>query len=165
MVKIFSSMIAAMGRQLKQSVNVFQSLILYRRLPGRTQYVNTCMPIRLSSRGRGRGRTFVVKAVNSVDGGALVVAAKDEKVFGVLDLVCEEKTNGLERLFASIDIVAEKEVVCFWGEAAIFKQTEEVVVLAVDVACVGASRQPSVRPVSTRAAKAELRTTDLDGCF
>jgi len=27
-VKIFSSMIAAMGRQLKQSVNVFQSLIL-----------------------------------------------------------------------------------------------------------------------------------------
>ena len=33
MVKIFSSMMAAIGRQLKQSVNVFQSLILYRRLP------------------------------------------------------------------------------------------------------------------------------------
>ena len=31
--KIFSSTIAATGRQLKQSVNVFQSLILYRRLP------------------------------------------------------------------------------------------------------------------------------------
>lgn len=31
-VKIFSSMIAAMGRQLKQSVNVFHSLMLYRRL-------------------------------------------------------------------------------------------------------------------------------------
>ena len=33
--KIFSSMIAAMGRQLKQSVNVFHSLMLYRRLPER----------------------------------------------------------------------------------------------------------------------------------
>ena len=33
-VKIFSSMMAAMGRQLKQSVNVFHSLMLYRRLPG-----------------------------------------------------------------------------------------------------------------------------------
>ena len=33
MVNIFSSMMAAMGRQLKQSVNVFHSLMLYRRLP------------------------------------------------------------------------------------------------------------------------------------
>src|ERR1700754_2627252 len=33
MVKIFSSMMAAMGRQLKQSVNVFHSLMLYLRLP------------------------------------------------------------------------------------------------------------------------------------
>ena len=32
MVKIFSSMIAAMGKQLKQSVNVFHSLMLYLRL-------------------------------------------------------------------------------------------------------------------------------------
>ena len=44
----------------------------------------------------GEERTFVVKAVNSVDGGALMVAAKDEKVFGVFDLVGEEKTNRLE---------------------------------------------------------------------
>mgnify|MGYP003714026871 CR=1 FL=1 len=33
MVKIFSSIIAAIGRQLKQSVNVFQSLMLNRLLP------------------------------------------------------------------------------------------------------------------------------------
>lgn len=34
MVKIFSSMIAAIGRQLKQSVKVFHSLMLNRLLPG-----------------------------------------------------------------------------------------------------------------------------------
>lgn len=39
MVKIFSSMMAAMGRQLKQSVNVFQSLMLYRRLPAESASV------------------------------------------------------------------------------------------------------------------------------
>ncbi len=33
MQKIFSSMSAATGRQLKQSVKVFQILMLYRRLP------------------------------------------------------------------------------------------------------------------------------------
>lgn len=32
MVKIFSSIMAAMGRQLKQSVNVFHNLMLYRLL-------------------------------------------------------------------------------------------------------------------------------------
>jgi hypothetical protein len=94
-----------------------------------------------------------------------MVAAKDEKVFGVLDFVCEEKTNGLERLFASIDIVAQKEVVCFWGKAAILKQTEEVVVLPMDVTCMGSNRQQSARLVSTRASKAEVRTADLDGGF
>lgn len=35
--KIFSSIIAAIGRQLKQSVNVFHNLILYLRLPVETQ--------------------------------------------------------------------------------------------------------------------------------
>ena len=38
-VKIFSSIMAAMGRQLKQSVKVFHSLMLYRRLPKRDAYV------------------------------------------------------------------------------------------------------------------------------
>jgi hypothetical protein len=33
MQKIFSSMMAATGKQLKQSVNVFHILMLYRRLP------------------------------------------------------------------------------------------------------------------------------------
>jgi hypothetical protein len=76
-VKIFSSMIAAMGRQLKQSVNVFHNLILYRRLP------------RLII---SRGGTFVIEAVDSVDTGAFMVTAENEEVFGVLDFICEEKT-------------------------------------------------------------------------
>lgn len=35
--------------------------------------------------------TFVVEAVYAVDGGALVVSAEDEEVFGVFDLVGEEE--------------------------------------------------------------------------
>lgn len=94
-----------------------------------------------------------------------MIAAKDEKVFGVLNLVREEKANCLERLFAPIDIIAEKEVVCFWGKATILEQTKKVVVLPVDVACVRTSRQRSARPASTRAGKAGVRTTDLDRSF
>lgn len=42
--KIFSSTIAAIGKQLKQSVNVFQSLMLYRLLPAKykTEYIQAC---------------------------------------------------------------------------------------------------------------------------
>ena len=36
-------------------------------------------------------------------------------------------------MFASIYIVAEKEIICFWREAAIFEESEKVVILAVDV--------------------------------
>ena len=49
---------------------------------------------------------FVVEAVDAVDTGALVVAAEDEKVFGILDLVGEEETDYLEGLLATVDIVA-----------------------------------------------------------
>lgn len=77
---------------------------------------------------------LVVEAINAVDGGALVVAAQDEEVFGILDLVCEQEANGLERLLTTVDIVAEEEVVSLGREAAILEETEEIIVLAVDIA-------------------------------
>lgn len=64
-----------------------------------------------------------------------MVPSEDEKVFGVLDLVGEQETDGLEGLLAAIDVIAEEEVVCFWRETAVLEQSEKVVVLAVDVTC------------------------------
>ena len=49
---------------------------------------------------------LIVEAVDTVDGGALVVAAKHEEVLGVLDLVREEQADGLKRLFAAVDVIA-----------------------------------------------------------
>jgi hypothetical protein len=43
-----------------------------------------------------------------------VVASEDEEVLRVFDLVGEEEADGLERLLASVDVVAEEEVVGFW---------------------------------------------------
>ena len=43
-------------------------------------------------------QTFVVEAVDAVDAGALVVAAQQEKVLGVFDLVGQQQANGLQRL-------------------------------------------------------------------
>lgn len=63
-----------------------------------------------------------------------MVAPQDEEVLGVLDLVREEEADGLEGLLASIDVVAQEEVVGFGRESAILKESEQVVVLPMNVA-------------------------------
>ena len=60
-----------------------------------------------------------------------MVAAKDEEVFWVLDLVRKQKADGLERLLSSIDVVSEEQVVGFRWETAILEEAQKVVVLAV----------------------------------
>ena len=63
-----------------------------------------------------------------------MVAAQDEEVFGIPDLVGEEKADGLQRLFASVDVVSQEQVIGFRRESTIFKQTEEIVILTMDIA-------------------------------
>jgi putative aminopeptidase FrvX len=62
-----------------------------------------------------------------------VVATQNEEVFGVLDLVSEQEADSLERLLATVDVVTEEEVVGLRGETAIFEETQEIIVLTVDV--------------------------------
>lgn len=54
---------------------------------------------------------LVIKAVDSVDLGALVVATQQKEVFGVLDLVAQEQTHCLDRLLSTVDIVTQEQVV------------------------------------------------------
>jgi hypothetical protein len=77
---------------------------------------------------------LIVETVDTVDRGALVVAAQNEEVLGVFDLVCQQETDGLERLLATIDIVAQEQVVGLGREATILEQTEEIIILSVDIA-------------------------------
>ena len=76
---------------------------------------------------------LVVESVDAVDGRALVVATENEEVLGVLDLVCEEQADGLKGLLATVDVVAKEEVVGLGGETTVLEQTEQIVVLAVNI--------------------------------
>lgn len=84
---------------------------------------------------------LVVKAVDAVDGRALVVTPQDEEVLGILDLVGQEQADGLERLLAAIYVVAKEEVVGLGREAAILEEAKQVVILPMDIAAnLGAER-------------------------
>ena len=67
---------------------------------------------------------FVVESVNSVDGPALVVASQQEEVLRVLDLVGKHQADNLQVLLASVDIVAQEEVVGLRWEVANLEDSE-----------------------------------------
>jgi hypothetical protein len=135
-VKIFFPMMAATGKQLKQSMKVFHSLIVYLRLPvkkhGSSQsgYVGDGETwVKLER------LTFVIKAVHLGYAGAFMVPSQEEKVERVFDLIREEQAYRFKGLFPSVDVVAKKKVICVRREATAFKNFEEVMKLTVDVTC------------------------------
>ena len=77
---------------------------------------------------------LVVKAVDAVDRGAFVVTTEDEEVLWVFNLVCKQEADRLQRLLSSVDVVTQEEVVGFWWESTVFEESQEIVVLAVDIA-------------------------------
>ena len=78
--------------------------------------------------------TFIVETVYPVDARTLVVAPQNEEILRVFDLVREQQTDCLERLLPSIYVVAQKKVVGFWWKPAIFEETQQIVVLAMNIA-------------------------------
>lgn len=64
---------------------------------------------------------FIVESVNAVYGGAFVVAAKKEEIFGVFNFIGEQQANGFQTLFASVDVITKKEVISFGREAAVLE--------------------------------------------
>jgi hypothetical protein len=76
---------------------------------------------------------LIVEAVYPIDGGTLVVATQQEEVLRVLNLVGEQKANCLQGLLATVNVIPQEEIVALWGEAPVLKQTQEIIVLAMDV--------------------------------
>jgi hypothetical protein len=62
-----------------------------------------------------------------------VVAPEHEEVFRVLELVSHAERHRFDRLFATVDVVAQEEVVGIWREPCKLKQPQHVVVLPMHV--------------------------------
>ena len=84
---------------------------------------------------RIRGPTFIVETIDAVDAGTLVVTTKEKEVLGIFDLVGKKQADGFKRLFASINIIPEEEIVRLWWKSTVFKQPQQIGILAVYVSC------------------------------
>jgi hypothetical protein len=76
---------------------------------------------------------LVVKAVYSVERGALVISAQKEKRLRVLDFVAESQSNHLDALLGAIHIIAEKQIIRVGRKPSNLKKTQQICVLAVCV--------------------------------
>ena len=81
--------------------------------------------------------TLIVEAIDSVDGGTLVVAPEQEEVLRILDLVGQQQADGLQGLFPPVYVVAQEQVVALRRKAPVLEEPKQVVVLPVDVTCRG----------------------------
>lgn len=78
--------------------------------------------------------TFVVKAVYPVYARALMIAAQQEEVLRVLDLVRQQQAYRLQGLLPSVNVVAQKQVVRLGWKTTVLEQPQKIRVLAVYVA-------------------------------
>lgn len=77
---------------------------------------------------------LVVKTVYPVYAGALVIAAQQEKILRILDLVRQQQAYRFQGLLAPVDVVAQEQVICLGRETAVLEEPQQIGVLAVYVA-------------------------------
>jgi hypothetical protein len=80
---------------------------------------------------------LVVEAVNSGNGGALMVTTEKEKVVGIIAFVDEEQRHDFQGILTTVYVVAQEEVIRRWRESSKLKQTQEIVILTMYVSTHG----------------------------
>ena len=58
--------------------------------------------------------TFIIESIYAVNSCALMVSSQDEEIFRILDFVSEKKTDNLNRLLSTVNIVTKEKIVGLW---------------------------------------------------
>lgn len=124
MQKILSSISAATGRQLKQSVKVFHSFMLYLLLPtNHFSFYNIPHLI-----------TLIIEPVYPINRRRLMVSPQQEKVLRILYLIGQQQADRLQAVLAPVHIVSQEQVVGLGREASVLEKSQQIIILPVNVA-------------------------------
>ncbi len=86
-------------------------------------------------------RTFIIESIYSVNTGHFVIPSEEKEILRVFNLVGQQEADGLHGLFASVHVIPEEQVVGIRRKRAVFKQSEQVCVLAMNVTYKTTSRK------------------------
>jgi hypothetical protein len=95
------------------------------------KHVSDCSPY---TRSVVLAYALSVKAIHLRDLPGLVISPQESDAVGMADFQANEKGNGLDRLSASVDIIAEEQVVGMGKEPADVEKLEKVGVLTMNIA-------------------------------
>ena len=76
---------------------------------------------------------FIIEAVDTIYACTLVVASQKEKILWEFDFVGKEQADCLKRLLTSVDVVSKEQIIGVWRKPAILKQSQKVIVVAVNI--------------------------------
>lgn len=62
-----------------------------------------------------------------------MIAAQQEEILRIFDFVGEQEADGLQWLLSTIYVISEEQVVRLGREASVLEQSQQVVILAVDI--------------------------------
>lgn len=91
---------------------------------------------------------LIVKSVNPIDLSIFMVSPQEMNFIWISYFVGQKQTYCLQTLLATINIIPKKEVVCSRRVPAMFKQSEEILVLTVYITC---KRLPILKTLDSRA--------------
>lgn len=77
--------------------------------------------------------TFIIEAIDSVNGGRFVISSEQEEILGIFHFIRKHETDSLQTVLASVNIVAQKQIICFWWKSTVFKQSQQVLVLSMNI--------------------------------
>lgn len=76
---------------------------------------------------------LIIEPINPIYLRVLVVTSEEENLVGVADLEGEKQAYRLQALFPTINVVPEEEVAGRGWIASVLEQSEQVLVLSVDI--------------------------------
>lgn len=62
-----------------------------------------------------------------------MITPEHEEVLRVFDLVGQHEANSLNRLFSSVDIISQEQIICISGKSCVLEKLYQVGVLTVNV--------------------------------
>lgn len=62
-----------------------------------------------------------------------MISSEQEEVLRVFNFIGEKQAHSLETLLATINVISEEKVVGIRGEATIFEQSQQIIVLTMDI--------------------------------
>jgi hypothetical protein len=60
-----------------------------------------------------------------------VISTQNEKILGILDLVCQQKADCFQGLLTSVNVISKEQIVGFGWKSAVLEKAQKIIILTM----------------------------------